>query len=126
VADQLKPLGVSLSPAEARYVDELERRFDATATPIGTPARDIALEVLRDQGWLPGPTPGEVVFTFTAPESAPPSLRCLWVMVRAWEVATDQLSAREKDRCIAYLTSLLQGERRSQDATVNVHPGPHR
>lgn len=76
---------------------------------------------------LEAPIPeGKVRFQFDAPADAAPSLRCLWVMVRSWEVSTEGLSAREKDRCIAYLVSLLQGERRSQEATVNVHPGPHR
>jgi hypothetical protein len=95
--------------------------FDALTTATGNvDCARAAIGTLVARGWSPG-------HQFDAPASAPPSLRCLWVMVRAWEESTEGLTAREKDRCIAYLTSLLQGERRSQDATVNVAPlGQHR
>jgi len=97
-----------------------------------TGSRDCAVAAFRaleSMGWGPAVVPpeGQVRFRFDVPATAAPSLRCLWVMVQAWEVSTEGLNAREKDRCIAYLVSLLQAERRSHEVTVhpgNVRPGP--
>jgi hypothetical protein len=104
--------------AEDRFVAELERRVGSKHGVI-----DTCVEVMRDQGWIAPPQPGEVVYTFTAPETATRSLKALWVLVRAWEVAGDGLDPREKDRVIAYMVSLLNGEKRTQ-VISSVSPAP--
>jgi hypothetical protein len=78
-------------------------------------------EALRAAGWGPyaEPRPGFTVYRFEAPTDLPAPLGCLHVMVRAWLVSSEKLAPSEKDRCIAFLVSMLQSERRSQPVTVH-------